>query len=152
MGWSEWSRRALFPRSVKFSPSEKHLYVAAAGDNFGELVRTQREHGSLKLRRNVEGWIEWSGRIDGAFQLTASPDGRFMYVVAVFDNSVSWYERNASTGALTYGGMLKDGLNGVDGLDGAESITTSPDGSYVYIAACNDDSVSWFTRDPVTGP
>ena len=76
--------------------------------------------------------------LDGAFQLTASPDGRFMYVVAVFDNSVSWYERNASTGALTYGGMLKDGLNGVDGLDGAESITTSPDGSYVYIAACKD--------------
>ena len=25
------------------------------------------------------------------------------------------------TGALTYGGVLKDGVNGVDGLDGARS-------------------------------
>ena len=24
------------------------------------------------------------------------------------DDSLSWYERNASTGALSYGGMLKD--------------------------------------------
>ena len=32
------------------------------------------------------------------------------------DDAVSWYERNASTGALTYGGMLKDGVGGVDGL------------------------------------
>ena len=30
------------------------------------------------------------------------------------DYAVSWYERNASTGALSYGGMLKDGVNGVD--------------------------------------
>ena len=32
------------------------------------------------------------------------------------DDAVSWYERDASTGALTYGGMFKDGVNGVDGL------------------------------------
>ena len=35
------------------------------------------------------------------------------------DHAVSWYERNVSTGALSYGGMLKDGLNGVD-VGGAE--------------------------------
>ena len=29
------------------------------------------------------------------------------------DDAVS-FERNASTGALTYGGMLKNGVNGVD--------------------------------------
>ena len=35
---------------------------------------------------------------------------------------MSWYEINASTGALTYGGMLKDGANGVDGLNGASAV------------------------------
>ena len=139
------------PRSVKFSPSEKHLYVAAAGDNSVSWFERNASTGALSFGGMLKDGLNGVDGLDGAFQLTASPDGRFMYVVAVFDNSVSWYERNASTGALTYGGMLKDGLNGVDGLDGAESITTSPDGSYVYIAACNDDSVSWFTRDPVTG-
>ena len=53
--------------------------------------------------------------------MTLSPDGNHAYVTAWSDNAVSWYERNASTGALTYGGMFKDGVNGVDGLDSAYS-------------------------------
>ena len=46
--------------------------------------------------------------------VTLSSDGNFSRVM-----TVRWYERNASTG-LTYGGMLKDGVNGVDGLDGTK--------------------------------
>ena len=49
------------------------------------------------------------------------------------DDAVSWYERNASTGALTYGGMLEDGVNGVDGLHSANSVTLSSDGNYAYV-------------------
>ena len=61
--------------------------------------------------------------LDGAKSVTLSSDGNHAYVTGVDDDAVSWYERNASTGALTYGGMLKDGVNGVDGLDGARSVT-----------------------------
>ena len=64
---------------------------------------------------------------------------------------MSWYERNASTGALTYGGMLKDGVDGVDGLNGAYIVTLSSDGKHAYVAGWDDDAVSWFTRDPLTG-
>ena len=73
------------------------------------------------------------------------------YVAASFDDAVSWYERNASTGALTYGGMLKDGVNGVDGLDGAYSVTLSSDGNHAYVAASFDDAVSWYERNASTG-
>ena len=38
------------------------------------------------------------------------------YVTGWGDDAVSWYERNASTGALTYRGMLKDGVDGVGRL------------------------------------
>ena len=60
-----------------------------------------------------------------------------------------WYERNASTGALTYGGMLRDGYNGVDGLNGARFVTLSADGNHAYVAGFDDDSVSWFTQTEV---
>ena len=40
-------------------------------------------------------------------------DGTGPYVTGKSDNALSWYERNASTGALSYGGMLKDGVNGM---------------------------------------
>ena len=46
---------------------------------------------------------------------------------------MSWYERNASTGALTYGGMLKDGVGGVDGLNEAIGVTLSADGNHAYV-------------------
>ena len=55
--------------------------------------------------------------LDGARSVTLSPDGNHAYVTGGGDDAVSWYERNASTGALTYGGMLKDGVNGVDGIN-----------------------------------
>ena len=64
---------------------------------------------------------------------------------------MSWYERNASTGALTYGGMLKDGVNGVYGLDGARGVTLSSDGKHAYVAGLSDDAVSWYARNASTG-
>ena len=67
------------------------------------------------------------------------------------DDAVSWYERNASTGALTYGGMLKDGVDGVDGLDGANSVTLSSDGNHAYVTGNYDDAVSWYERNASTG-
>ena len=71
--------------------------------------------------------------LDGAYSVTLSSDGNHAYVSGYNDDAVSWYERNASTGALTYGGMLKDGVGGVDGLDGATSVTLSSDGNHAYV-------------------
>ena len=64
---------------------------------------------------------------------------------------MSWYQRNASTGALTYGGMLQDGVNGVDGLSSANGVSLSSDGNHAYVTGWHDKAVSWFTRDPLTG-
>ena len=52
--------------------------------------------------------------LDGAMGVTLSADGANVYATGLDDDSVSWFERNASTGALTYGGMLKDGVGGVE--------------------------------------
>ena len=89
--------------------------------------------------------------LDGAYSVTLSSDGNHAYVAASIDYAVSWYERNASTGALTHGGMLKDGVNGVDGLDRARSVTLSSDGNHAYVAAYTDDAVSWYERNASTG-
>ena len=84
--------------------------------------------------------------LDGASVVTLSSDGNHAYVTGYEEDSVSWYERNASTGALTYGGMLKDGVDGVDGLYGAEIVTLSSEGNHAYVTGYEEDSVSWFTR------
>ena len=89
--------------------------------------------------------------LDGAYSVTFSSDGNHAYVTGLYDDAVSWYYRNASTGALSYGGMLKDGVNGVDGLDGARNMTLSSDGIHAYVAAASDEAVSWYERNASTG-
>ena len=39
----------------------------------------------------------------------------------------------------------------MDGLDGAQFIVLSADERFAYVTAEDGDSVSWFTRDLVTG-
>ena len=48
-------------------------------------------------------------------EVTFTPDGSHAYVTGSNDNAVTWYERNASTGALTTAELLKDG-GAEDGL------------------------------------
>ena len=60
-------------------------------------------------------WTAWMVQMG----VTLSSDGNYAYVTGAYDDAVSWFERNATTGALSYLGILKDGVNGVDALDGA---------------------------------
>ena len=53
--------------------------------------------------------------------------------------------------SLIYLEVHKDGVNGVDGLDGATKVTVSPDGSHVYVSAFLDDSITLFSRNSSTG-
>jgi 6-phosphogluconolactonase (cycloisomerase 2 family) len=45
----------------------------------------------------------------------------------------------------------RDGVGGVDGLNGAKGVAVSPDGENVYVAAPLDDAVAVFARDAATG-
>ena len=77
-----------------------------------------------------------------------SPDGRNVYVASLYDHAVAIFSRNASdNGKLSFIQVLKDGQNGVDGLDGARSVTVSPDGRNVYVASFGDDAVAIFSRN-----
>ena len=52
--------------------------------------------------------------------------------------------RDVATGRLTFVQVLKDGVGGVDGLYGADSVTVSPDGSQVYATGYYDDALAVF--------
>ncbi|RLE33528.1 MAG: hypothetical protein DRJ61_07050, partial [Acidobacteria bacterium] len=144
------------PRAVIVSADGHHLYVAAAAGN--AVVVFARDWASASDNFGTLGWIEshvdGAGGIDGlqgATDLILSPDGGFLYVTGAADNAVAVFDRNATTGRLTFVEALTDGAGGVDGLAGARSITISPQGDHIYIAGANDDAVAWFSRAADTG-
>ena len=104
----------------------------------------------LKEETWLENYLEKERGLDGANWVTLSSDGNHAYVISHWDEALSWYERNANTGALTFHGMLKDGQNGVDGLTDPDSVILSSDGKHAYVTGSNDNSVSWYERNAST--
>jgi 6-phosphogluconolactonase (cycloisomerase 2 family) len=106
---------------------------------------------------------------NGVHFVTVSPDGRSVYTVSG-DDSIGTFTRNRSTGALTYKGCITGATGpnstgrthvctpiptatpvteGTDsGLSGPASLTVSPDGRFVYVAARGDAAVTTFARSP----
>ena len=87
----------------------------------------------------------------GASDVVVSADGKHVYATGLSDNAVSWYDRNSTTGALTFGGVLKDNVGGVDGLAGARKVTLSPDGNHAYVTSETEDAVVLFDRNSTSG-
>jgi DNA-binding beta-propeller fold protein YncE len=57
----------------------------------------------------------------------------------------------AATPVLTFVEFQQDGVGIIDGLDGAISVTVSPDGKNIYAAGFNDNAVAVFSRNSTTG-
>ena len=129
---------------VTISPDDKHVYVGASWDNAISWFIRNASSGVLKYGGRVENGVNGVNGLLNVNGLTVAPDGKSVFAVAANLDSVSWFTRDTSSGAISYGGLLKDGVGGVDGLDAAESVTVSPDGKQVYVAARNDDAVSWY--------
>ncbi len=91
----------------------------------------------------------------GVSGLAVSPDGANLYATGQYDDAVAVFDRDPVSGALTHVETLHDGDVQVplviDGLDGAEAVTVSPDGAHVYVVGYNDAAVAVFARDAGTG-
>ncbi len=148
--------------AVTTSPDGRHVYVASEDEAGGAVAAFSRNQATGAL-----GFVECVGDtggppgcdteggtvngLDGASGVTTSPDGKHVYVAGSGDNAVAVLSRNGTTGGLNFVDFEADGVGGVDGLDGAFGVTTSPDGKHVYVASAGDDSLAAFFRNPATG-
>ncbi|MDG2304233.1 MAG: beta-propeller fold lactonase family protein [Candidatus Binatia bacterium] len=162
--------RALdFPTDVAVSPKGDSLYVAAVGSSAVSIFARDKKTGILSQLVGTAGCISEDGTggnctdgrgLAGAFGVTVSKDGKFVYVAARDGNAVAAFARDKSTGALsqlagTDGCISEDGSGGecADGtnLTGALSVVLSRDGKNAYVASNVSDAVAIFSRDKKTG-
>lgn len=132
------------PLAVKFSPDGKHAYVVGAGDNAVAVFSQNRTTGELAfvdIQKNGQNGI--SG-LNGVYDLGVSPDSKYVYTVSRFDNTLSVFRRNQTTGGLILVSALEHGENDIEGLAGAVTLAISPDSKHIYTGAVNDDAVATF--------
>jgi DNA-binding beta-propeller fold protein YncE len=156
--------------SVAVSPDGKSVYVAALDDD--AIVRFDRDLGTGALTAqdciddndnatdSDQGEDTCGGSFDalqGAISVAVSSDGASVYVASLHDSGIVRFNRNTGTGALTPIQCVNDPSGGdpdcgdIPGLSGAASVTVSPDGKSIYVAAFGDDSVVRIDRDASIG-
>ena len=131
--------------SVAISSNNKHIYVAGKDDDAIAVFNRDAIDGKLTFIdvKRVDG-------VDGINSVIVSPNGKHVYGASENSNALVVFSRDNVTGILSFIEMKQDGVDGIDGLAGANSVVVSPDDQYVYATAGNDNAITVFRRDTDT--
>jgi 6-phosphogluconolactonase (cycloisomerase 2 family) len=157
------------PSAVLASADGDSVYVASLLSDAVNVFDRDPTTGALTQKAGTAGCISQTGTagtcadgnaLVGASEVTVSPDGEQVYVVAGSNSAVVAFDRDTATGALTQlagtaGCTSEDGTGGTctDGhaLTLVTSIAVAPDGDQAYVTSLLDDAVSVFDRDAASG-
>lgn len=136
---------------VATSPDGRHLYAAGYYDGVIAVFSRDSTTGALSLTEIQRDGVDSVDGLDSVMDVTVSPDGRHVYAVGEWDNGLAVFSRDSTTGRLAFVEVQKQGVGGVEGLEGAVAVEVSPDNRHVYVAGSFEDSVAVFSRDSTTG-
>src|SRR5438445_577760 len=88
----------------------------------------------------------------GAYALSFSPDGNFLYVADNGGANVKVYSRNSTTGVLSLVQTFSNGGSCPNNsLKQATGVVVSPDGNHVYASSAFKSALSVFSRNTAAG-
>jgi len=132
--------------NVLASPDGKHVYTVSGGtDNALTVFNRQAETGELTFATLYRDGVDGVDGLASATGLAISPNGSYLYVASPNDNTLTAFQRDATTGQLTFMDSRLDGVDEVDGLGGARSVALSSTGAHIYVAGFNDNAVAILT-------
>jgi 6-phosphogluconolactonase (cycloisomerase 2 family) len=150
--------------SIVVSHDGRWVYVASEYDEAIVRFKRSTRTGALTpidcVDDNDTGADDCAQSTDGlgrSHQIAMSPDGKSLYAASIEDDAVVRFKLRTN-GVLVAKGCIDDNDTGIDackrhtnGLEGARSVTVSPDGSSVYVGSSGDDAVVQFERDTISG-
>ncbi len=155
------------PDVVIVSPDGKNVYVGAFKGNAIAVFARNTSTGALTQPTGTTGCIVDTPTSGCATALAlAAPegmaisgDGNNVYVATALSSALDVFTRDSSMGALTQasdgtGCIVESTLSGCTTgtqLGGADAVAVSPNDGDVYVTSVLSNSVTTFTRTPVTG-
>jgi cysteine-rich repeat protein len=139
--------------ALVLSPDGAYIYAAAS---VGDAVSVFARDGGTGMLTFVEEEVDDTGGVDGLNHpvgLALSPGGEHLYVAGERDDAIAIFDRDAGTGALTFAGIVQEGVLGISGLRLPQRVIVSPDGADVYVSGKErtQGAVVGFRRDAGTG-
>lgn len=136
------------PGTVAITPDGAFVYVFGTAGNGGGVYVTFARSAQDGQLTPVQPSGDALRRIESA---VVSADGNYLYAAGAGDGVIIVYARNPTTGELSQTQQLRDGQDGVDGLDEVSHLAFSPDNKHLYAAGAFDRALAVFSRDPATG-
>ena len=137
--------------SALVSADGQNVYVSGSSDRALVVFSRDSVTGALTFDEAILDDQDGVNGLNGVTGLALNPAGDNLYVAGEFDNSVSIFERNSTSGELTYRYSRFDGEGDADGLFDVQSVAVSPDGRHIYVANGVGNEVSVFRRDEPSG-
>lgn len=137
--------------SVTVSPDGGHVYVASPRDDAVSVFARDETTGELDF---VEAQFDGVNGVDGlagCHMAIVSPDNRHVYASGSVEDAVAVFERNQTTGALSFVEVVFDGVNGFDGLEGVLGLALDRTGTHLYAAGFREDAVAVLRRNATSG-
>lgn len=129
---------------ITVSPDGNQVYVTGQGDDALAVFARNAGNGHLKLVGIYAQGVDDVDGLYGAMAVKVSPNGRRVYTTGMYDGTVSVFDRDASTGTLTFVESHKNMTAGHTCLAFARAIFVSPDSRHVYVAGASSSAVNVF--------
>ena len=136
---------------VAVSPDGQNVYIASDEGSSVSVFRRDPVTARLTFVEAKQDGVDGVDGLYGAEAVAVSPDGSSVYVGGAGEDALAAFQREPMSGTLTFIGVQREGVGGVDGLDLVQAVTVSPDGRNVYAASFNDNAVAVFQRNTATG-
>jgi len=133
---------------IVLSPDGRHAYVSVGrhlGDQAVGAYRFEKD-GTLALVQELVNNKSDLVDCEGANGLYVSPDGLNLYVCGTNTQSLACFNRNLTTGGLSFVATLRNETTGAGVAVGAADVDTSPDGRFVHVALEGQGAISIFER------
>lgn len=145
------------PSAVVISSDGKFTYVAKdfnLDPAIIEMYARDMATGALTLRQTYQNNADSISGLINPWALTLSPDQTRLYVVnqvsredKTQSDTLVVFKRDLATGMLTFVETHANNSNGVSGMAAPVSVSVSPDGAHVYVAALDDHAITLFARN-----
>lgn len=123
-----------------------HLYVSGANDNAVSVFARNADTGLLNPVQTLQHGVSGVSGLIGVSRVVLSPDGTQAYAVSPALGSVTWFDRNPSSGQLSWR-KTYDGAELATNLQGAAGAVFDDSGRFLYVSAGSANRIVVLERD-----
>ncbi len=138
-------------RSLCMSGDGNNIYAVSGKAGMVSVFHKKYRTSELYYQGAVTDGKGGADYLGGAYSALLSPDQKYLYVTAAEDDAISIFSRDIQYGTLSLAGYVKNGEDGIDGLDGPHDAAVDAGGDFLYVASPYEGAIVSFSRDPATG-